>query len=877
MSNQVPKPIVRHFDSGLTVICLENHHSPVVSMHAWVGVGSADEDESQGEAGLAHVHEHMLFKGTQRRGLGEIARAIETAGGEINAWTSFDNTVYYVSLAARYFDTGLDVLSDAICNSAFAADELDAEREVILEEIRRSEDIPARMVSQRLFRAAYKTHPYGRPVIGYVDSVKAMRRDQLLDFYRRHYRPEGLVFVAVGDFDAEQAIAKIAASFADFSPASATNFVRPVEPEQKSARIHLGFGDTQESHLACAWHIPAVDHKDVPALDVLSLLMGQGESSRLSRELRFSRQLVNETYAYAYTPQNAGLMIAGAALHHEHIYDATAALLDTVYAFKHDRVAQRELDKAKTNIEADAVYQRETVQGMARKLGFFQSQFKDLDAEKRYYDDISVLGAEDIQRVANIYLRPENLTCEVMLPKDQQANFTQKKLEKACQRPEIINIKTPSSAAGKSGAHRVELDNGARLIVIPDHSVPIVSFRALWLAGQRVENESNLGINNLLSQMLTKGTQTRSALALAQAVDGMAASLDGFSGRNTLGIQGEFLSRFTEQGFELLADCAKNPAFRDSDLQRERAEILESIRSREDSLSSMAFRIFAQALYPHHPYRHDPLGSCKSITAITEQHLRHLQQRQMGADKAVLVLAGDIQPERAVHLAMTAFGQKPNKARASLPTPKADPPPQHARIVRLDRDRAQAHLVVGFPGLTFNHPDRYSLEIMSSLLSGQSGRLFLDLRDKRSLAYSVSAFSVEGLEPGYFATYIGTSPDKVDEALLGLRKHLQKLREHAPSEQELLRTQRYLIGTHEIGLQRVGSRASMMAFNEMYHLGYEAHLDYAHQIQSVRPTDVLHLAQRLLAPEREVLSLIAPEGVGPEASYRMERTEDCPK
>ena len=877
MSKQLAKPIVHQHDSGLTIVCLENHHSPVVSLQAWVNVGSADEDEARGEAGLAHVHEHMLFKGTKRRGLGEIARAIEAAGGEINAWTSFDNTVYYVSLAARYFDTGLDVLSDAICNSSFAADELDAEREVILEEIRRSQDIPARMVSQRLFRAAFKTHPYGRPVIGYVDSVKAMRREQLLDFYRRHYRPERLIFVAVGDFDAEQAVEKISASFANFASGNTGRFVRPVESEQHAARIHLGFGDTQESHLACAWHIPAVDHKDVAALDVLSMLMGQGESSRLSRDLRFSQQLVNETYAYAYTPRDAGLLIAGAALHHENIYPATAALLDTIYAFKHDRVAQRELDKAKTNIEADAVYQRETVQGMARKLGFFQSQFHDLDAEQRYYDAIRDLDAEDIQRVANTYLNPENLTCEVMLPKAQQQHFSQEKLSQATQRPAAKKQTLPSSPAGKSGAHRLVLDNGTRLLIVPDHSVPIVSFRALWLAGQRVEDTHNQGINNLLANMLTKGTQTRGALALAHAIDGMAASLDGFSGRNTLGLQGEFLSRFTEQGFELLADCAKNPAFRQADLQRERAEILESIRSREDSLSSMTFRIFAQALYPQHPYRRDPLGTCESVSKLTDQDLRQLQQRQMATDRAVVVMAGDIKPERAVQLAISTFGHKPAQGLPSLPTPKADPPPRRPRVVRLDRDRAQAHLVVGFPGLTFNHPDRYSLEILSSLLSGQSGRLFLDLRDKRSLAYSVSAFSVEGLEPGYFAVYIGTSPDKVDEALSGLRQHLQRLREQAPDQQELLRTQRYLIGTHEIGLQRVGARASMMAFNEIYKLGFEAHLDYAHQIQSVRPADVLHLAQRLLAPEREVLALIAPQGVGPEATHEAELSSTCPE
>lgn len=875
MTSKVGSPIVQRLDNGLTVVCLENHHSPVVSLQAWLGVGSADEDEANGEAGLAHVHEHMLFKGTERRGVGEIARAIEAAGGEINAWTSFDNTVYYVSLAARYFDIGLDVLSDAICHSAFDVNELDAEREVILEEIHRSQDIPARVVSQRLFRSAFSQHPYGRPVIGYEETVRDMRRDQLLDFYRRHYRPENLVFVAVGDFQAEQALEKIRASFAAFAPGASTRQARRQEPTQTKVRIHLGFGDTQESHLACAWHIPSADHADVPALDVLSLLLGQGESSRLSRELRFQRHLVNETYAYAYTPRDAGVMIAGAALHHEQLLDATQALLETTYVLCHERVAQRELEKAKTNIEADAVYQRETVQGMARKLGFFQSQFADLDEEQRYYEAIRNLTAEDIRRVAERYLTPEGLTCEVMLPKAEDGRFDEAQLAKVCALRPTPQGGRKVSPAGSSGAHRLVLDSGARLLILPDHSVPIVSFRALWLGGQRIEKPETLGVNNMLARMLTKGTETRSALALAHAVDGMAASLDGFSGRNTLGLQGEFLAKFTEQGFDLLSDCAQHPAFREDDLERERAEVLEHIRSREDSLASLSFRLFAQALYPNHPYRHDPLGTCQSVTGISADKLREVQLRQMGADKSVLVIAGDVDPDRAVFLAEQSFGQVRKKSVPVLGTPKADPPPRRPRVVRLDRDRAQAHVVLGYSGLTFNHPDRYSLEILSSVLSGQSGRLFLDLRDKRSLAYSISAFSVEGLEPGYFAVYIGTAPEKVDAALDGLREHLDRLRQKPPSDEELLRTQRYLIGAHEIGLQRVGARASMMAFNEIYKLGYEAHLDYANQIESVRVEDVQNLAQRLLAPEREVVALIAPAGVGPEGTQEVQLDPDC--
>ncbi len=862
MNKPVEVAEVRQLPNGLTVVCQQNRHAPVVALQVWVGVGSADEDEPAGEAGLAHVHEHMLFKGTARRGVGELARAIEGAGGEINAWTSFDNTVYYVVLASRYFDTGLDVLADAIQNSAFDADELEREREVVIEEIKRSLDIPARMVSQRLFDTAYQAHPYGRPVIGNAESVRAMGRDQLLGFYRRHYRPERLTVVAVGDFEPERAFTAIAAAFGEAPRGEGPAPDRPVEPAQSSPRLHLGFGDTRETHLACAWHIPAVDHADVPALDVLSVVLGHGESSQLSRDLRFRRRLVNDAYAYAYTPRDAGLLIAGAALHHDRLLDATRAVVGEVSKLADETVTVRELDKAKTIIDSEAVYQRETAQGVARKLGFFQAVLGDLAEEPRYYAAVREVQAADLQRVARRYLRPELLSCVALLPRDQEGQVHEEELAEAAAGPRQRPRPPRLGTAGKSGCYRSELASGAKLLVLPDHSVPVVSFRLVWLAGQRAESAADAGVGNLVAQLLTKGTASRSALDIAHAVDAMAASLDGFSGRNTLGVHAEFLSRFADQGFDLLVDCAQRPAFRAEDVDRERAQVLEQLRAREDDLPSLAFRLFARALYPQHPYQLDPLGSRRSVEALDVDSLRRVHARHAVSDRAVVVIAGDIDPERAVALAHAGFGEPPEQPSAPLPSLAADPPPAEPRVVRLARDRAQAHLLYGFMGRTFDSDDRYGLEVLGTVLSGQSGRLFLDLRDRRSLAYSVSALSVEGVEPGYFAVYMGTSPEKVEEALQGVEEHLARLRSEPPDPDELERTRRFLIGSHEIGLQRVGARASVMAFNERYGIGHEAHLDYARRIEAVDRDDLVRLAEQVLDPQHSVLAIVGPEDCG---------------
>ena len=203
-------------DNGLSVVLVEDHSAPVVALNVWVRTGSADEKPEQW--GMAHVHEHMLFKGTERRGVGEIAATVEGAGGNINAFTSYDMTVYHITMASQDAAVGVDVLSDAVLHSTFDAGELAKEEEVVIEEIRRSDDTPDSMISKTLFETAYTRHPYRREVIGTQESVRSFSRQGLLDFYHYWYVPNNMTFVAVGDFKSADVLAQIKQAFAGAKP-----------------------------------------------------------------------------------------------------------------------------------------------------------------------------------------------------------------------------------------------------------------------------------------------------------------------------------------------------------------------------------------------------------------------------------------------------------------------------------------------------------------------------------------------------------------------------------------------------------------------------------------------------------------------------------
>lgn len=845
--------------NGLKVIVEENHAAHVVAAQVWVEVGSADEIGP--DAGLAHVHEHMLFKGTTKRKVGEIAAHIEAAGGDINAWTSFDQTVYHVTMPSRELDVALDILADAVQNSIFEADELSRELEVVLEELRRGNDTPSRVASEMLFRTAYSLHPYFRPVIGYVETVSAFNREQILGFYKKWYHPRNMCLVVVGDVRAEDVV-KRAESLFDFkSGAPAVREERPPEPPQDTLRVVKKAQDIQETHLSVAWHGPALRDPDTAAVDVLAVLLGSGESSRLYRRVKREAELVSDCYAYAYTPRDPGLIVVGGQIQGGHIEPAFRELLKESLRLHHEEPELGEVDKAKRLILADAIYQKETVQGVARKLGYFELVAGGTDYEEEYYSRVKAVTPADVRRIATKYLDPNRMSVATLMPNAHEMLMAEESVRRIAS-----EVSRELSAAygrgrielGPEQVAKVRLSNGATLLVREDSIVPLVSVRAVSTGGLLAENAKNNGVTHLAGELLVRGTRRFSAEQIVDEIDAMAGNVSGLAGRNSLGLRGDFLRDTWERGFEIFSSCLLEPTFDDREIEKERKSQLEDIIARQDSLSAVVFDLFSMSLYDSHPYRMPILGTKESVEGLTRDDLAGAFRDQLRPDRLTIAVVGAVDVGRTVELVERRLGHA-----TAHPDAKTFTRPQRPVLItsprtnKLVREKEQAHLVLGFPGVALADERSYVLDVLSSVLGGQSGRLFLELRDKQSLAYSVSAFSLEGLDPGYFAVYIGTSPDKLETAERGIRLELQKVRDTEITDQELERAQRYLIGSHEIGLQRASARSSTMALNEAYGIGYDHHTKYAQHIQSVTKKRIREVAQEIIRLDAAVRAIIA--------------------
>jgi len=847
-------------DNGLTVLLQENHSAPVVAMNMWVQVGSIYEGDA--EAGISHVYEHMLFKGTMTRGVGEIAQEIEGSGGDINAFTSFDHTVYHIILASRYLDTGLSVMADAIQYSAFDADELRKEQEVVLEEIKRGEDMPSRKLTEALFAASYQHHPYRRPVIGSEQTVKSFSRAQILSFFNTWYVPNNMTLVVVGDFDSMAVLPRIQAAFLDFQPQTLPPLEILQEPAQGELRTVILADDIQETLLDVAYHIPGVLHKDSAAIDLLAFILGGGESSRLYQTVKAEQELVHAVYTYPFLPKDPGLLVISATLQEERWQNALIGILAEVERVQRDGVRTAELDRAKRNLESEFIYQRETVQGQASQLGYFGAILADLAYEARYLKAIARTTPRDIQRVARTYLTPTNLTVGFFVPHPDGTHVTHERIAQTVQGgTEPPRRRRSSRATTVRHTHKFLLDNGMTLLVRENPAVPLVAMQAVFLGGLWVEDEAHNGVMNFVAEMVTKGTVNRRARALAEEIESMAGDVGGFAGRSSFGVSAEVLRRDLGQGLELLADILREPTFETDELEKKRADLLAALKHEDDDLFKVAFTLCTQRLFPDHPYGLRVLGTPESVTQLTRDDLLHWYRRYAVPNNLVLAIVGDVEADSIHHTVNRLF-------RSWQPAP-LDLPPQGRSIrsavngpVIYQRNKEQAHIIVGMRGISLHHPDRFALRVLESILASQGGRLFVELREKQSLAYTVTARSLEGLDPFIFFVYLATSPEKTAVALDGIKEELLRVREQGATTQEIERAKRYLVGNYEIEIQKNSALAAILAFDERYGLGCHEVESYTENIMAITPEMVQLVARTYLAIDQSAVVIVGPAPAG---------------
>lgn len=848
--------------NGLNVLFIESNKSPVISVQMWVRTGSADEVSF--EQGISHFIEHLVFKGTPSFKVGEIAKTVEGSGGELNAYTSFDQTVYYVTMPSSETTTALKVIREMTSCPIFDPTEVDNEREVVIEEIKRGLDSPGRVASQLLFSTVYQKHPYGVPVIGYEKIIRKVPLKTLKSYFEGRYHPKNMFLVVAGNISAKE-LQKELKVFETTETKKIRAVKRKQEPKQKTPRIKVQKSTFQDDFFHMAFRTPKATHKDIPALEVLSMILGQGDSSRLIHRLRIEKHLANSIGASVYSPKDDGLFLVSGSFKQEQFTEMIAEVLKALREVRNELVSAEELKKAKINIESEQYFSLETVDGLSRSLGSWEFLFKDPSHFEKYLDQVQQLTPKDILMAARKWLDPKSLTFVALTKEPQKIKKTftvafsafKKSLTKEPALARVLKTAPKNTKSSNKGlskitltstpakTEKVILPSGATLLLRKITETPLISVKAAFGGGLRAEPSDRRSIAELLSRTWIGDLDTMKEADIYQFFDSRAAAIGSFSGRNSIGLNSDFLKPFERECGNLWAKILTTPSFQETILMREKSVLSHQIQSRNDRGAQRAILKLEEILFQGHPYQFDLMGTEESVAQVKMSDLKEYWNKVANPKNLVISISGNIDPQYWVNLLQPLSTQLPQGEKITKTFTPRHPkePTTHHQVL----NREQTHIAIGFPGLSLKSSNRYALHLIDSILSGQGGRLFLELRDKNSLAYSVGPVHMEGIETGYFGAYIGCSPEKADKAINMLIAEFQRLIKEPVSESELIKAQKYTIGRHYIEMQKTSYVNSLILFDALYDLDINDAFDVEKKYLQVTPKDIQRVAGEIFS------------------------------
>lgn len=812
--------------NGLTAIVAPQRNLPLVSLQFWVESGSVHEEEHAG-AGISHLIEHMVFKGTEEFSGTELNERVPALGGSWNAYTSTDRTVYHIDGPAEHWREFLHLLAQLVFHPTFPEEEFERERDVIRREMAMYNDDPQDASYRALITTLFKSHPRRLPVIGEPEAFNRLTHSDMTASHRRRYVPGNVFICAAGDVPEE-------AFFAAVEEEAGQLPARPLPPRPITAearqwgpRLYRREFAQPTSTLMLAWRVPHSNHADAAAIAILGSILGEGRSALLYRKFHDEEGLAHDISVMMIPNRDGeGALVAEADTERENrdtLRDAILNFLRTLPEEDFEAARIRTLRQ----MRVARLRTLSTVQGLAGTAGMSWHLNRNLNSAEEWDAALSQVTAEDLARVAAAYLRPERLTEVSVDPIG--SNPTQEKEE----------------SIGRNDAPLIrELSNGLRVVTRIDRRVPMAHATLAVLAGSPTETEQTAGINSLLSECILKGTASRSAAQWAEEVEGLGASVSGNAGNNTLTLSGRCLKDDLSRLLELLADTALHPALPEEAVELEKKAMVADILDAEEDPAALAFRRIRSLCFGNVSYGNHRDGTVQSVQGLTRAALAAHHARLMCARNAVLAVAGDIDPEQVLQLAEKLFGSMP----AGQPATGIPTPPQMPGDETISAGKEQAVLVLALPALTATD-DALPLQMLfEEWCRDMSGPVFSEIREKRGLAYYAAAASLPGLDTGCLYFYLGTAPEQVQEARTALDDIVHRLADNGMPAEALERTRAAALAGRLLALQSCGKQCSAMAVNTLLELGADYNDRLPDMLRAITPEAMNAYISRILSP-----------------------------
>ncbi|GEP43861.1 peptidase M16 [Brevifollis gellanilyticus] len=829
---------LRTLDNGLEVIVREDHQHPLVSVQIWVKAGSIHEEKWTG-AGLAHCVEHMLFKGTTRRTAQEISVGIQQLGGYVNAYTTFNRTVYWIDGLAENTEGYLDILADMVRHSRFDAAELAKEQDVIRREMAMGNDEPGSQLQHLVQRTSFRTHPLQHPIIGHRAVFDQVKRDDVFGFVQRHYVPNNCFVVIAGAVDAEATLVAVERVLGDWERKPYEPVIQPQEARQLGQRFaHKDFA-TELSHVALGWQIPGDGHADKPALDVLAFLLGSGRSSRLNQELREKRGIAHSTWAGAWGSQECGVFNTDVECDPENTAICQKAMLEVIRDMKAKGPRKDELAKA---LRATLGYQLRslaTTKGQAAILGHGWLTTGSLEYPQQYLGKLSRLTPEDIRSAAQKYLLDE--TCSVVsvgshVPEKQGAL---------------------AATSTSDDVQRFTLKNGLTLLVQENPRLPLISIRGSFLAGVPVETHDKAGVTQVSASLLLKGTKTRTTAQISAELENRGGALICQSDAHRYLVGADVMRGDESTGLDLISDLLLNATLPADGLEKVRKLQLAQIQEEKEDPLTVAMRRARAEIFAGQPFARTALGTETTVKALTVADCRAMLRESIVGENGVLSIVGDVKASVIRKQVESAFARLPRGKRREITQFPATKRKPVQPVIPMEKE--QAILVIGFRTVGLHSEDVLALTLIDEACSDMGSRLFNRIREELGLAYYVGAQQFAALGAGAFYFYVGTDPKKVDMAQQEMLRLIADLAKNGLTKAEITRAKTAWRSQWLRAQQGNGSMADSYAWNEINGLGYAHFQSLPAKIAAVTDKDIKRAAKAYLDVASATIVRVMPE------------------
>ncbi len=812
--------------NGFTAVVAPQNAFPLVSLQVWIQTGSMHEGEHMG-AGLSHLLEHMVFKGTTEFSARQLNERVPELGGMWNAYTSTDRTVFYIDGPAEHWREFLHLLAQLTLHPAFPRDEWERERDVIRREMSMYNDDPQDTAYHALIRTLYKVSPRRVPVIGTKSAFDALSYEDMVNYHRERYVPGNMFLCVAGDVNPGELFAAVNEEFGTAASTPARPVVPITEPRQWGPRTHRCEFAQPTSTLMLAWRVPCSNHADAAVISLLGSILGDGRSAWLYKRFHDELALAHDVSLMPIPERNGeGALV----LEFDVDRDKRDTLRDAVLEFM-AALPAADFDEARRRSRRMMLTGRlrglSTVQGVANVLGISWHLSRNPGSMEEWDAALSHVTNDEIARVAAAYFTPDRLVEVSVDPTGSNADET-----------------ATSANADNNAPETHTLPNGLRVVTRVDKRVPLAYAEIVFGAGSQTETEQNAGINSLLAECLLKGTTTRNAEQLANEVENLGGAISSAAGNNTFNISIRGMTGDLPTLLELLADATLHPTLPAEVIENEKNAMIADIMDDEEDPAALAFRRLRHLCFGNVSYGNHRDGTVKSVQSLTREALLAQHARLVCAQNAVLAVAGDINPAAVVAAAAELFGNMPAGAPAERTATPTQMPADATEIL----DKEQAVLALAVPASTALSDTAPAQLLFEEWCRDMTGPLFDEIREKRGLAYYAAAASLLGVDAGCLYFYLGTAPEQLDEARCVLEATLNRLAREGMPADALERARSTALTARVLSLQSCGKRCSGMAVNTLLGLGADYDDRVPDMLRAVTPESMNRFLASVLSP-----------------------------